>query len=76
MTDEGLVAGGVEALEGLIGLVLEEALDEAVRRPPDGAGERLQRLAGLRRAGAEVVLLAEAAAAVLGRWPGAERGPE
>lgn len=69
MADERLIARGLEALEGLIGLVLEEALDQAVSRPPDSLDGRLQWLAGLGQAGADVAALAEAAAAVLRRWP-------
>ncbi len=72
MTDEVLIRRGLEALEGLIGLVLEEALDQAITRPPDDQEERLQRLASLRQVGADVVTLAEAAASVLRRWPDRE----
>lgn len=68
MADEVLIARGLEALEGLIGLLLEEALDEAISRPPDRQAERLQRLIDLEQAGADVVLLAASAAAVLRRW--------
>ncbi len=68
MADAVLIARGLEALEGLIGLVLEEALDEAISRPSDRPAERLQRLIDLEQAGADVVLLAASAAAVLRRW--------
>ncbi len=34
MADEKLIAQGLEALEGLIGLVLEDALDQAIAQPP------------------------------------------
>ncbi len=50
-------------------LVIEEALDQAVARPPENATERLQSLANLRQAGADVMALADVAAAVLRRWP-------
>jgi hypothetical protein len=69
MADEVLIAQGLEALEGLIGLVLEQALDSAVYRPPDDADERLRHLSELRQAGADVVVLAEAAVALHRRWP-------
>ena len=72
MADEKLIAQGLEALEGLIGLVLEDALDQAVTRPPEDSTERLRWLADLKQAGADVVTLAEAAAAVLRRWPDPE----
>ncbi|HEX2552750.1 MAG TPA: hypothetical protein VHL98_03555 [Microvirga sp.] len=71
MADEVLIAQGLEALEGLISLILEEALDRAVSRPPDDADERLLHLAELSQAGADLVVLAEAAALVLRRWPDA-----
>ena len=54
MADEKLIREGLDALNGLIGLVLEEALDQALARPG-----RLQRLADLRQASADVVVLAE-----------------
>ena len=70
MADEKLIREGLEALDGLIGLVLEEALDKALARPPaDGIG-RLRRLADLRQASADVVVLAEATTSVLRRWQG------
>ena len=72
MADAELIAQGLEALEGLIGLVFEEALDRAVTKPPEGSAERLQWLADLRQAGTDVATLAEAAAAVLRRWPDPE----
>ena len=72
MADGKLIAQGLEALEGLIGLVLEEALDQALALPPENATERLCWLADLRQAGADVATLAEAAGAVLTRWPDAE----
>ena len=72
MADEKLIAQGLEALEGLIGLVLEDALDQAVTRPPEDSTERLRWLADLKQAGADVAKLAEAAAAVLRRWPDPE----
>ena len=72
MADEKLIAQGLEALEGVIGLVLEEALDRAVAQPPDLPAERLRWLADLRQAGADVAKLAEAAVAVLRRWPDIE----
>ena len=59
MADEKLITEGLDALDRLIGLVLEEALDQALARPPTGATGRLQRLADLRQASADVVVLAE-----------------
>ena len=69
MADERLIRQGLDALEGLVGLVLEEALEQALGRPPDDATERLHQLHHLRQAGTDVVTLADAAAALLRRWP-------
>ena len=68
MADEVMIAQGLEALVGLIGLVLEEAVDRAVSQPPDTPDEGLRHLAELRQAGAAVVVLAEAAVATRRRW--------
>jgi hypothetical protein len=68
VTDEKLLAQGLDALEGLIGLVLEEALDQAVTFSPAGLQQRLRHLADLRQAGTDVVTLADAAATLLRRW--------
>ena len=70
MADEKLITEGLDALDGLIGLVLEEALDQALARPPADAIGRLRRLADLRQAGADVVVLAEATRSMLRRWQG------
>lgn len=72
MADEKLIAQGLEALEGLIGLVLEEALDQALAMSPEDTTERLRWLADLGQAGADVATLEEATKAVLRRWPDPE----
>jgi hypothetical protein len=69
MADEVLIARGLEALEGLIGLVLEEALEQALARPPNDGDGHVRHLVELRQASATAVVLAEAAVAILRRWP-------
>jgi hypothetical protein len=49
MADEELIAKGLDVLEGLIGLVLEEALEQALSRPLESREERLQHIIALRQ---------------------------
>jgi hypothetical protein len=42
MADEELILTGLAALEGLIGVLIEDAHDEAIRRAPEDPKERLR----------------------------------
>ncbi len=65
--DEDLIETAVDALEGLIGQLVEEAHDDAVARAPESVEARTKRLDVLRVLGADLTVLAEAAIILLRR---------
>ena len=65
--DEDLIETAVEALEGLIGQLVEEAHDDAVARAPESIEARTERLAVLSVLGTDLTVLADAAAILLRR---------
>jgi hypothetical protein len=67
MADEELILTGLAALEGLIGVLIEDAHDEAIRRAPDDPKERLARVRTRQEVGADVVALTRACEVLL-RW--------
>lgn len=67
MADADLTATALDALEGVIGLMVEDAHDEAVSRSPDRPEERLERIRVLRQLGADLVALADALEVLLRR---------
>ena len=68
--DEDLIETAVDALEGLIGQLVEEAHDNAIAGPPDSMRDRAERLEGLSELGSDLALVAIAAAALLRRRGG------
>jgi hypothetical protein len=65
MPDADLTATALDALEGALGLVVEDAHDLAVARAPDRRSERLKRVRVLRQVGADLVVLADACEVLL-----------
>jgi len=65
--DENPTETAVDALEGLIGQLIEEAHDAAVARAPSSVDARAERLRMLNVLGADLSLLAEAAVVLLRR---------
>ncbi len=63
--DEDLIETAVDALEGLIGQLIEDAHDDAVARAPDSLEARMERLNRLKLRGNDVTALADAAARLL-----------
>ena len=65
--DEDLIETAVDALEGLIGQLVEGAHDDAVSRAPESIDARLERVQDLRSTAAELATLTDAAAVLLRR---------
>lgn len=67
MADKELIRAGLEALEGLIGVLIEDAHDGAISMAPDDPAEHLDRIRALQQVGTDVVALTRACEVLL-RW--------
>jgi hypothetical protein len=67
MADEELIRAGLDALQGVMGVLIEDAHDLAVSRAPEEAGERLARVGALSRLEPTVVALTRACEVLLRR---------
>ena len=65
--DEDLIETAVDALEGLIGQLIEETHDQAIDQAPADPAGRLQRLQELQRVGTDLAILADAAGILVRR---------
>ncbi len=67
MADEELIRAGLEALESLIGMLIEDAHDGAIGMAPDDPAKHLDHIRMLQQVGTDVVALAGACEVLL-RW--------
>lgn len=67
MADEELIRAGLETLQGLIGVLIEDAHDGAISMAPDHPAEHLRYILALQQVGSDVVALTRACE-VLVRW--------